>query len=90
MKSTNPYKEIIDNGYITRIFSIETDSSELVWHRDKQDRRIIIVSGDDWYFQFDNELPFKLNKNDEILINKNNFHRIIKGTSDLIVNIYFL
>lgn len=90
MKSTNPYKEIIDNGYITRVFSIETDSSELVWHRDKQDRRIIIVSGDDWYFQFDNELPFKLNKNDEILINKNNFHRIIKGTSDLIVNIYFL
>ena len=54
MKSTNPYKEIIDNGYITRVFSIETDSSELVWHRDKQDRRIIIVSGDDWYFQFDN------------------------------------
>jgi hypothetical protein len=37
--------------------------------------------------QFDNELPKKLNVNEEFFIPKNTFHRVIKGSVDLMVEI---
>ena len=42
----NPYNEVSEgnNTYI-REFSVDTDSSELVWHRDKEDREVTILEG---------------------------------------------
>ena len=37
--------------------------------------------------QFDNELPKKLNVNEEYFIPKNTFHRVMKGSNDLVVEI---
>ena len=84
----NPYNEVSEgnNTYI-REFSVDTDSSELVWHRDKEDREVTILEGSGWKFQYDNELPFELNEGDTINIKKLEYHRIIKGSSDLIIKI---
>jgi hypothetical protein len=84
----NPYNEVSkgNNTYI-REFSTDTDSSELIWHRDKEDREVTILEGNGWKFQRDNELPFILKKGDTIYIKKNEYHRIIKGDTDLKISL---
>jgi hypothetical protein len=70
-----------------RTFSSETPLEELVWHRDEEDRIVEIIQSDGWRFQFDNELPFDMVNGDFIKIPKDVWHRIHKGTGDLIINI---
>ena len=86
--SGNPYNEISkgNNRYI-REFSTDTDSSELIWHRDKEDREVTILEGKGWKFQRDNELPITLKKGDTIHIKKNEYHRIIKGDTNLRISL---
>lgn len=77
MDTGKPY---IENGEV-RTFLQEVDEFELVWHRDREDRIVTTLSETDWKFQFENELPIKLEG--EIHIPKNKFHRLIKGTGDI-------
>lgn len=80
----NPYSEVNEGGNtFIREFSVDTDSSELVWHRDREDREVTILEGRGWKFQYDNELPFELKEGDTICINKLEYHRIIKGDTNL-------
>jgi hypothetical protein len=72
-----PYKE---EGEV-RTFLQEVDEFELVWHRDREDRIITPLGKTDWKFQFEDELP--INIEGDIFINKNKFHRLIKGTGDI-------
>ena len=88
-KENQPYKEEVNDGYLTRTFSEDIDSDELVWHRDRQDRIVEVVSDSNWYIQYDNKLPNKMNKGDKFTIPKNTYHRIIKKSGELKVNIYF-
>jgi quercetin dioxygenase-like cupin family protein len=83
-----PYQEVInkDNSRL-REFKIDTDNHELVWHKDEKDRHITILEGEGWQFQKDNELPLILKKGDIIFIPKETYHRIIKGSSNLLINI---
>ena len=83
-----PYQEVIseDNSRL-REFKIDIDSNELVWHKDEKDRYITILEGEGWQFQKDNELPSTLQKGDIIFIPKETYHRIIKGSSNLLINI---
>ena len=82
-----PFEQInLTNGFL-RIFSIEVESEDLYWHKDKQDRRIEVISGEGWMFQSDNEIPIKLSPGDKFKIEKNTFHRISKGNNNLIVYI---
>lgn len=84
----NPYKEkILDNGLFRRTFSKDTDSKELVWHRDKEDRIVKPINESGWMLQMDNKLPIILEANKEYVIPKNTFHRVIKGYDDLIVDV---
>jgi hypothetical protein len=88
MKSNRkPYSEEKNGNVIRRTFSNLVESEELVWHRDKEDRIVIPLNENDWLVQFDNELPKKLNVNEEFFIPKNTFHRVIKGSGDLMVEI---
>ena len=73
------------NGNIYRTFPNDTKSTELVWHRDKEDRIVEAVENTNWLFQMDNQLPTKIEG--EIFIPKNTFHRIIKGDGDLKVKV---
>lgn len=85
----NPYKESInEKGAIQRSFSKTIHESELVWHRDSEDRLVYPVKDSDWMFQFENEIPKYLELQEAIYIPKNTYHRLIKGTNDLDVEIY--
>ena len=76
----HPYiDEHISSSERNRTFSSTTDPMELVWHRDTSTRFITVLDGEGWSFQFDNELPFELNKNDEFMVPKMVFHRLLKS-----------
>ena len=74
-----PYQ---DDGSV-RTFDTSVNSSELVWHRDREDRIVKVLEGKDWYFQFDDQLPFELKYGDQFFIEKMTYHRLIKGSTNL-------
>lgn len=78
---SRPYQE---EGEI-RTFSEDVQEFELVWHRDKEDRVVKPLHKTDWKFQLDNDVPRVIEK--EIFIPKETYHRLIKGTGNLKVNI---
>ena len=82
-----PYSEKEQDGYTIREFSQDTPSFEFVWHRDKKDRYVETTHETDWQFQLDNQLPQRLSK-DKLFIPKETYHRLIKGTGDLVVKIW--
>jgi hypothetical protein len=81
------YRDVkIGTNKILRHFTnfIQTD---FVWHRDKEDRIITIENGDSFQLQFENELPFMLQKHNEYFIPKETYHRIVAGSGKLIIKI---
>ncbi len=77
----------IKKNIFERVFSKDVDSEELIWHRDKKNRIVEILEGDDWLLQMENELPKKLSVGQKIEIHKETYHRIFKGSSDLKIRI---
>jgi hypothetical protein len=81
-----PFKEQkIEENIFIREFSQDTDSSEFLWHRDREDRIVESLEETDWLFQLDEELPKKIEG--KIFIPKETFHRIIKGSKNLKVKV---
>ena len=79
---TNPYKEErIGENVFRRTFSDLTDSVELKWHQDWEDRTVEFICKNDWMIQIDNELPKPCLGVHHIP--RGVWHRIIKGTGDL-------
>lgn len=77
-----PYKEIeIEKNTFIREFSKETNSEEMKWHRDYEDRIIESIGKTDWLIQLDNELPKVIS--DKVFIPRGVYHRLIKGSGDL-------
>lgn len=76
-----PFKEIKENNYFIRLFEEHTNSSEFVWHRDKEDRILESLHDTDWKFQIDDQLPINFEKS--IFIKAEKYHRLIKGTGSL-------
>lgn len=79
-------KRINENSFI-RYFSKDIDENQLVWHQDKKDRNIKIIQSEEWYLQYDNQLPILLRENETYFIKSNTYHRILKGKNDLIIEI---
>lgn len=79
-------QEKIANKLI-RTFSPDIDSEELKWHQDLKDRKVNVIENGNWQFQMDDELPIKLIEGSQIFIPKFVWHRVIKGDSQLIVEI---
>tara|TARA_Y100000004_G_C8847950_1_gene383457 strand:+ start:228 stop:545 length:318 start_codon:yes stop_codon:yes gene_type:complete len=75
------------NKVFTRVFDQDVAEEKLIWHRDKKDRTIRVISGVGWKFQHDNELPFVMNVHDKFKIKKESYHRIHKGEGKLILEI---
>ena len=66
----------------------EDSYDNLEWHRDKEDREVMLVEGDGWYIQRDNELPELMQKGSIFKITKETWHRIInKNGANLIINV---
>jgi hypothetical protein len=78
-------QENISDKKFKRVFSSNIDEEELVWHRDRENRIVEVLEDTDWYFQMDNELPVSLVKDTKLNVPKETFHRVIKGTTNLIV-----
>ena len=77
----------MDKDFILREFQHDVDEDELVWHRDKSDREIAVMSGFNWKLQMDNELPEELKQGRVYHINKMVYHRLIKGSGKLLLKI---
>lgn len=82
-----PYTEVLENDYIIREFSGDVNESELIWHRDKQTREVKVLQGDGWKIQMDNRLPEELEKGNNYYIPKMEYHRLIKGKGNLLLQI---
>ena len=83
----NPYTQNIQNEIIQRTFDETIDEMELVWHRDKKDRMVKVIQSEGWKFQMDNELPIELKRGTELFIPKEVYHRVIKGSGELKIEI---
>lgn len=78
-----PYYDSAD----CRLFLAWAPSESFVWHRDEEDRKIKVLDGDGWCFQFQDCLPFVLKRGSEFNIKAYEYHRLIKGKNDLLVRI---
>ena len=76
-----PYQELRTFDTILRKFKEDTHEDELVWHRDRRDRKVEILNNTNWMVQLEDEIPHQLKET--IFIPKNTYHRLIKGTGDL-------
>lgn len=80
-------EEQIKENVFRREFKEEVDSSELKWHMDQEDRQVKIIKSKNWQLQLDNQLPIYLEEGKTYFIEKFLFHRVIKGTGNLVLEI---
>lgn len=80
-QQNKPYQELRTFDTIERKFKQDIPESELVWHRDRRDRKVQVIGQTDWMFQLEDEIPQQLK--DVIFIPKDTYHRVIKGTGEL-------
>ena len=79
----NPYTQISNGDYIIREFSPNVESDELVWHRDRNNRVVEVLSGTNWGLQMEDELPMELKVGDVLEIKAETYHRVFKGIDTL-------
>lgn len=85
---SKPYTDKIKGNTKIRVFEADIESDELVWHRDRADRLITVIEGDDWMFQMDNEIPKLLEAGDTLSVSKMEYHRLYKvGNTPLKIQI---
>ena len=82
-----PFNQVEKEGKLIRTFSVDVDSDELKWHQDLKDRKVTVIESGNWQFQIDDKLPNKLSNTEQIWIPKFVWHRVIKGDSNLVVEI---
>ena len=88
-----PYTEVLaeqhgtGKEFIYRTFSVEIEDSELVWHRDKSNRKLHVLNSNGWKLQMEDQLPVELVTGRDYYIHKMTYHRVIKGNNDLVVRI---
>lgn len=82
-----PFRQKRKGSLLIREFSKDIDASELVWHRDRDDRYVRVVSGSGWKLQIENKLPKNLVSGRIYFIPKNTYHRVCKGRDNLVVEI---
>ena len=82
-----PYIDIeVTDKYIIREFNENIDPIELMWHRDDEHRTVEILGETNWKLQLDNQLPTSINE--QIFIERHQYHRVIKGTGTLKLKIH--
>lgn len=87
--SGNPYTDDkLEDGSFYRTFDKFVSEDELIWHRDKLDRKVKVIHGNGWKLQFEDGLPIVLLKDSIIKIPAYYYHRLIKGQGDLVLRIF--
>lgn len=82
-----PFQQQNIKGKIIRTFFPDTEEEELKWHQDLKDRKVTIIEDGGWQFQMEDCLPNKLSIAEQIYIPKFVWHRVIRGTGKLVVEI---
>ena len=82
-----PFQQQNKEGKIIRTFFPDTEEEELKWHQDLKDRKVTIIEDGGWQFQMEDSLPSKLSVAEQIYIPKFVWHRVIKGSGKLVVEI---
>jgi hypothetical protein len=82
-----PFKQFEEDNKTIRVFEDSIDPSELIWHQDREDRLIKVIEANGWGYQLDNQLPLPLEEGQELFIPKMTYHRVIKGTGPLVVEV---
>ena len=82
-----PFKQKKVKNKLIREFSSDVDSEELVWHRDRSNRKVKVISGSGWQIQLENKLPVILEKGETYYIPAREYHRVIKGKTNLVLEI---
>lgn len=70
-----------------RLFDECISESALIWSQDDEDRKVHVISGDEWKLQLNDNNPIDLIPGCDYFIPKGTFHRIFKGKKDLILRI---
>lgn len=70
-----------------REFNKDVLSEELVWHRDRKSRIVEVIRGKGWQLQLDNQMPVPLLEGLSYEIPAETYHRVKRGTTNLIVRI---
>tara|TARA_B110000902_G_C14269815_1_gene572714 strand:+ start:491 stop:760 length:270 start_codon:yes stop_codon:yes gene_type:complete len=83
ISSGRPYTE---DGDLRTFFSA-VKSDDLIWHRDREDRRITVIEGQGWQFQFNGSIPIELRVDKIFEIPKDMYHRIIRGKTKLVLRV---
>lgn len=84
MVDVKPYTETFTIDSTIRTFSQDIDPIELMWHRDLKNRSVKLLEGSGWKIQLEDSLPSDFT---EIIIPKLSWHRVIKGSGNLILEI---
>ena len=86
--SSRPYLERrLDENTMIREFSRDVPSDELEWHMDKRSRTVSVISGEGWKLQLESGLPFHMKAGSQYKIPRESWHRILKGSDDLVLMI---
>jgi mannose-6-phosphate isomerase-like protein (cupin superfamily) len=89
-KEKFPFEQEIVGDKKIRTFNENIDGEELVWHRDREDRLVEVLEGENWMVQMDNQLPVKMKKGDSFIIPEGVYHRVLKGDGQLKISITVL
>ena len=79
------FEERISDNVRIRHFDHTMPDHLFKWHYDLEDRVVSPLHSTDWQFQFDDQLPFTIT--DDITIPRGVYHRLIKGTAPLALEI---
>ncbi len=83
-----PYKEKkISKNVVLREFTADTDTEELVWHRDQEDRIVTVSESVGWKLQLDNQMPQDMVVGESYFIPAMKWHRVIKGSGRLMIEV---
>ncbi len=83
-----PWQQVeISDHKFQRVFRSDLSHTELVWHRDHHARSVRVIHSQGWQLQLDNQLPVIMTTGQEFEIPALVYHRLIRGHTDLIVEI---
>jgi hypothetical protein len=80
------FEKKINENEVIRLFNSSKLEIEELWHRDNENRTVEILGETNWKLQLDNQLPTSINE--PIYIPRHLYHRVIKGTGNLLLKIH--